>query len=72
MLWQNVNQSMPVIYDRKGNLIGDQTPKFFEESQPVDNYNIPGVDLDGNVSHKITGVDMADETNDNHSDTIEE
>ena len=55
-----------------GNTIGDESPKFFVEPDPVAHDNILGVDLGGNVSHKITGVDTVDDINGNHTNTIEE
>ena len=64
--------SMPVFHDCLGNPIGDEFPDFFEKPDPAVNDDITGVDLDGNVLHKITGVDTADDINDNHTEAIEE
>ncbi len=52
--------SMPVFSDQSGNPISDVSPEYFEENNPTKDDEISGVDLDGEVWHKITGVDLAD------------
>jgi hypothetical protein len=64
--------SMPVYNVHMGNPIGNESPEYFKHFEPPTDDEIPGVDLDTEDLHEITGVDTVDNNNNNNNDAIEE